>query len=292
MNIVHCIGVKSSGEQAASAFTTLEGLKSWWTTYVSGDPLPGGRLTFKFPNTGPVFDVIQSDGSGVHWKCVDGPQEWIGTDIIVRLEETDTEILVLFTHSGWRAETLVMHHCSTQWAYFLIGLKRKLEGKSGTPFGGAYEQISTLSPSVAAVPAKDTDEPQALVRALYDNLMARGDVAFADGLLSSAYIDHDIPGRSGDGGREDLKQTVLAVREAFPDIRPILSHVFASNDLVCVRVEASGTHTGTKFMGIAPTNKRMTWREVHVFRCADGQIHEHWGVFDLFSIMQQLGIRD
>ena len=39
-----------------------------------------------------------------------------------------------------------MHHCSTQWAYFLLGLKRLFEQGAGTPFGGDYAPISDWSP--------------------------------------------------------------------------------------------------------------------------------------------------
>ena len=29
-----------------------------------------------------------------------------------------------------------MHHCSTKWAYFLLGLKSGLEGGAATPYPG------------------------------------------------------------------------------------------------------------------------------------------------------------
>jgi hypothetical protein len=28
---------------------------------------------------------------------------------------------------------------------------------------------------------------------------------------------------------------------------------------------------------------------LHIFRCAGGRIAEHWGVFDMLGILQQLG---
>jgi SnoaL-like polyketide cyclase len=37
------------------------------------------------------------------------------------------------------------------------------------------------------------------------------------------------------------------------------------------------------------TGTSMTWKEVHVFRCAGGRIAEDWGVFDMLGILQQLG---
>lgn len=128
-----------------------------------------------------------------------------------------------------------------------------------------------------------------LVRNLYGTLMARGDTKSAEEILAETYLDHDIPGHPGDGSREELKQAVLGVRAAFPDIKPELLEILAEGDLVSVRVEAEGTHTGEPFNGIPPRGKNMRWQEIHIFRCQSGKIVEHWGVFDLLGILQQLG---
>lgn len=128
-----------------------------------------------------------------------------------------------------------------------------------------------------------------LVIRLYGSLMANGDTRAADEVLAPDYLDHDIPGTSGDGGREQIKQAVLGVRVAFPDIRPRLHELVAEGDLVSVRVTAQGTHTGGPFMGIEPAGKRMLWKEQHLFRVAGDRIVEHWGIFDMLAILQQLG---
>ncbi len=127
-----------------------------------------------------------------------------------------------------------------------------------------------------------------LVRRLYDVLHANGDVEAARAIVAPDYIDHDLPGL-GSGGREELIQVVLGARAAFPDIQPELYELLAEGDLVAVRVEAAGTHTGAPFSGIPAAGARMRWKELHLFRCRDGQIVEHRGVFDMLSILQQLG---
>lgn len=134
-----------------------------------------------------------------------------------------------------------------------------------------------------------TEANKELIRRLYGSLMARGDTKTADKILGEDYVDHDIPGHEGDGGREELKAAVQGVRTAFPDVNPELFEILAENDLVSVRVLANGAHTGAPFMGIPATGKRMLWKEIHIFRCSSGKIVEHWGVFDLLSILQQLG---
>jgi predicted ester cyclase len=116
-----------------------------------------------------------------------------------------------------------------------------------------------------------------LVRNLYGTLMANGDIASANSILAEDYVDHSIPG---------LPRKVSA---AFPGIQPELYEILAEGDLVSVRVEAGGTHTGAPFNGIPTTGKAIRWKEIHIFRCQHAKIVEHWGVFDLLSILQQLG---
>ncbi|MGE0597373.1 MAG: SRPBCC domain-containing protein [Hyphomonadaceae bacterium] len=147
-DIVHRIGVRAPAATALEAFTTLKGLASWWTTHLEGNPLPGGALTFRFPNTGPSFDVLTSEHPNrVLWRCTGGPDDWIGTSIAIQLVEQGNETAIVFTHADWREQTELMHHCSTQWAYFLIGLKQHLEGGAGYAFGSStYREISDWSP--------------------------------------------------------------------------------------------------------------------------------------------------
>ena len=133
------------------------------------------------------------------------------------------------------------------------------------------------------------EENKALIRKLYGTLMSHGDTAAADEVLSNDYTDHDIPGHEGDGGREELKAAVHEVRAAFPDVKPELTQVLAEGDLVSVRVEAGGTHTGEAFVGIPAAGKPIRWKEIHIFRCNGGRITEHWGVYDMLGILQQLG---
>jgi predicted SnoaL-like aldol condensation-catalyzing enzyme len=130
---------------------------------------------------------------------------------------------------------------------------------------------------------------KALVHQLYGTLMAQGDLESAHRILADTYCDHDLPG-IGEGGRAELIQVVQGVRASFPDIHPTLYETLADGDLVAVRVIARGTHTGAPFPpGIPASGKAIEWKEIHLFRCANDQIVEHWGVFDMLGILQQLG---
>lgn len=69
------------------------------------------------------------------------------------------------------------------------------------------------------------------VRRRYGTLMAVGDVAAVDEVLAPDDLDHDLPG-AGEGGRAELIGAVLAVRAAFPDVRPVLHQLVGEGDLV------------------------------------------------------------
>jgi hypothetical protein len=66
----------------------------------------------------------------VGWRCVQGPDEWVGTDVSFDLRQNGEETVLLFTHGGWREPVEFLHHCSTKWATYLIGLKASLKAAS------------------------------------------------------------------------------------------------------------------------------------------------------------------
>jgi len=138
VDILHRIGVTSSPDDVYTALTTVEGLAGWWTEDTGGDPDPGGVVRFRFEGaTDPGgFDmkVLESrPGSVVLWEVVDGPDEWIGTQVRFELKREDDYTIVLFSHLGWREPVEFMHHCSTKWATFLMSLKALVEAGEGQP---------------------------------------------------------------------------------------------------------------------------------------------------------------
>lgn len=146
-NIVHRLAIpNTSKEKVYQSVATIEGLASWWTTKVSGSSNEGGIIEFRFNEGGPDFKVVKLDkNKAVEWKCVVGPEEWIDTHIEFKISQEKEETILMFKHSGWREEIEFMHHCSTQWAYFLIALRHALAGvRKAQPFGSAeFESISS-----------------------------------------------------------------------------------------------------------------------------------------------------
>jgi uncharacterized protein YndB with AHSA1/START domain len=139
-DIIHRIGIKSPATQAYEALTTLEGLAQWWTDEVRGDGRIGGKIEFYFRSeTGElkgkiVMEVQALDApKEVRWRCVEGPAEWVGTDINFQLSEQDDQTIVLFGHRNWREAVEFMSHCSMKWATFLLSLREYVETGKGKP---------------------------------------------------------------------------------------------------------------------------------------------------------------
>lgn len=139
-DILHRIGIKSPATQVYNALTTLEGLAHWWTEEVQGDCQVGGKIEFSFRSRSGellgrmVMEVQELNApKDVRWRCVEGPDEWIGTDITFQLSEQDNQTIVLFGHRNWREVVEGMYHCSMKWATFLLSLREYVETGKGKP---------------------------------------------------------------------------------------------------------------------------------------------------------------
>jgi hypothetical protein len=137
VDILHRIGVQDvSPDKVFDALTTREPLAAWWTADTSGDGGPDGVLEFRFGEAGG-FDmkVLEAQSAErVLWEVIDGPEEWIGTQISWDLRTEGDFTIIMFAHQGWREPVPFMYHCSTKWATFLLSLKAFLETGNGAPW--------------------------------------------------------------------------------------------------------------------------------------------------------------
>lgn len=132
------------------------------------------------------------------------------------------------------------------------------------------------------------DNPsEALVRRYYEEALNPGRFDRLDDLLTNEFVDHEeLRGIPPTG--EGLKQKYTMLRAGFPDFGFTIEDLFSAGDRVAVRVTVHGTHEG-EFMGRPPTGRRFAVPSVGIFRIADRQIAEHWGVFDQLAMLGQLG---
>ena len=123
---------------------------------------------------------------------------------------------------------------------------------------------------------------------MYD-LLSAGDIDGFGDLVADDFIEHeDMPGL--ERSKEGVKQLFRMYRTGFPDLRMEAEDILVSGDKVVARVRGTGTHEG-EFMGMPATGKSVDVQLIDIIRFGDdGLAHEHWGVFDAFGMMQQLGV--
>jgi len=90
-------------------------------------------------------------------------------------------------------------------------------------------------------------------------------------------------------GLKGFKQIYGATFDAFPDNHTTLDDMAVEGDKAVVRYTTTGTHKGS-FMGIPPTNKKVTFSTIEIDRFAEGKVVEAWEKYDTLGIMQQLGV--
>jgi len=137
-DIRHRVVISAPLGSVYEAVAKTDGISEWWTRDgVRGESSEGSKLRFFFgqPEPAAVMEVNRLDPDGhVHWHCVEGADEWVGTKLAFDLTQSGDETVVLFTHADWRDPSEFMAHCSARWAYFILSLKSLVETGKGTPF--------------------------------------------------------------------------------------------------------------------------------------------------------------
>jgi uncharacterized protein YndB with AHSA1/START domain len=135
-DILHRIAIKASPEKVYQALSDEKGLAGWWTTNTSASAKVGAIDKFRFGDRGfndmKVVELVP--GKRVKWNCIDGAQEWIGTELTFDLEQENGRTIVLFAQRGWKEPVEFMHYCSTKWAMYLLSLKLLCETGRGKPY--------------------------------------------------------------------------------------------------------------------------------------------------------------
>lgn len=127
----------------------------------------------------------------------------------------------------------------------------------------------------------------AVVRRNTQEVQGKGDYALFDQLFAPDYVDH-TPQPGGTPDKQGTLRLYKTLRAAFPDFHADIHWQAADGDLVTTYKTYHGTHTGP-FLGVAPTGKAISFETVDAMRVRGGRIVEHWGVANLYKLLEQLG---
>ena len=134
-----------------------------------------------------------------------------------------------------------------------------------------------------------TEANKAQFRRTLEEMFNQGNLAIADELIAPDCLNHEVPPGMNNRGPESMRQVVMMLRTAFPDLHFTIEELVAEGDTVVGRLTMSGTHLGP-FMRIAPTGSSVRQAQMHFVRFRDGKGIEHRAVRDDLGMMQQLGV--
>ena len=144
------VAVEGSVERTFDAISTVDGVRGWWATDVTGRAVVGDvmRLGFSLPNH-DEWIVMRVDESTrptvVRWTCVaqyvapagvSKHDEWVGTEVRFTLEpQAADRCNLVFTHAGLAPSLECYSVCANGWDHFLASLVAFVRDGAGTPFG-------------------------------------------------------------------------------------------------------------------------------------------------------------
>jgi len=152
-----------------------------------------------------------------------------------------------------------------------------------TAFEGWIELIGRITETMGA-----TMDNAATMRSTYERISA-GDISGFGDLVADDFVEHEeLPGLSAT--KDGVLEYFGILLSAFPNMRMDVEDLLADGDKTVARVRAKATHDG-EFMGVPPTGKQVEIQLIDIMRFdGDGLVCEHWGVADMLSLMQQLGV--
>ncbi len=147
----------------------------------------------------------------------------------------------------------------------------------------------------AALLARQAQAADATIaRRIADALTAHNLDAFA-ALFADSYVNHQAsaatpPPPAGMTPKAATIAFFAARLKALPDLTVTVETTVAQADKVAASFVYQGTQDGP-YYGIGPTHKRLWFTSCDIFRLADGQIIEHWGLRDIAGVSRISGGR-
>jgi len=138
--INHTISINVPPAEVFEAFSSLGGIRSWWTNAISGNPDKGGELTLQFGmNRHIVFKVsgLKKNSfmalTALSSNFPDG-EEVIGTTLSLTVTTNAARHTnLVLEQTGWKEKTAFYKTSSKQWATRLESLKKLCENGKGDP---------------------------------------------------------------------------------------------------------------------------------------------------------------
>lgn len=128
-----------------------------------------------------------------------------------------------------------------------------------------------------------------IVKRLYGDVWNKRKLEVVSDLFSPSHALRDNNFTGSSVGPEAYKIQVALYLAAFPDLRFTVEDTVCEKDKLVSSWTITGTHKG-EFMGIRPTNKKVTFDGITIHYLANGKIIDSNVSWDALGLMRQLGV--
>jgi len=142
--------------------------------------------------------------------------------------------------------------------------------------------------------AQQNNSPEAnkkVVQRFVEECWNQGNLNKVSELLTDQARFHDAVFPNLNPGLQNIKNHIEGCRQAFPDLKFTIVDAIAERDEVVNHWKAVGTHKG-QFLGMPPTNRRVTLDGTSIYRIEGTKITEAHATWNLASMMQQIGVME
>jgi predicted ester cyclase len=137
-----------------------------------------------------------------------------------------------------------------------------------------------------------SEDNKRISREVLERGFNQGDLSVFDEYTDPNGVDHQEP--PGTPFIEHLKEVVIAMRTAFPDLHFEIHDILADGDIVAFRSTMTGTHSGLFAMmpgrPLPATGRKVTVPHMHFVKVVNGKTTDLWHLWNIPMMMQQLGV--
>lgn len=131
-----------------------------------------------------------------------------------------------------------------------------------------------------------TEANKDIVRQFMERAFNQGDLSAIAEHLAPDGIDHQEP--LGVNFQNHLKEVIIMLRTAFPDLHFEIHDMLAEGEIIAFRSTMTGTQAGP-FQNLPPSGKRISVAHMHFVRVVAGKGYDLWHIWDTPGLMRQLG---
>jgi len=199
------------------------------------------------------------------------------------------------THTGGPLHTVMGDIPATGKSFTIDGMSwlrfkdgKIIESLANEDTLGLLTQIGVLPRPPQPAPATSPEQNKQITRRYFRELMNEGRLEVIPEILTPDCIFRTQALEEPIHGHEGMRQFVIGLRAAFPDLEFTIDRECAGGDKVATRCYFTGTHLGP-FMGAPPSGNRIKDQGIEIFRIRDGRIAEAWVNENDLGLMQQMG---